>query len=68
MKVMFHGEEIELDDKIEKGEKELDMTTFFDELEDTIELTDYIDLIKEKEKEYDLSQTKEFKAGDFDYE
>lgn len=66
MKVMFHGEEIELDDKIEKGEKELDMTTFFDELEDTVELTDYIDLIKEKE--YDLSQTKEFKAGDFDYE
>lgn len=66
MKVMFHGEEIELDDKIEEGERELDMATFFDELEDTIELTDYIELIKEKE--YDLSQTKEFKTGDFDYE
>jgi len=40
MKVMYHGKEIELDDTIEPGEKELDMLT---PVEDDIEKTQEYD-------------------------
>lgn len=53
MKVLYHGQEIELDTNMEKGKKELDKLTEEEttniDLEDTIEITE--EMIKEIEKQ-----------------
>ena len=47
MKVMYHGEEIEFKEELEKGEKELD---FLDpEFEDTMELEEIVESINKEE-------------------
>ncbi len=45
VKILFQGEEIELDNEIEPGEKELDLLQR-DVFEDTIDLTKTIEQIK----------------------
>lgn len=60
MKIIYNGEEIELDDTLEPGEKELDTIDGFDTaLDDTLDLTDEINRIKEIEFE---------DTGEIDYE
>lgn len=60
MKIIYNGEEIELDDTLEPGEKELDTIDGFDTaLDDTLDLTDEINRIKEIEFE---------DTGEVDYE
>ena len=46
MKVMYHGEEIEFKEELEKGEKELDLDL---ELENTIELEEIVENINKEE-------------------
>ena len=59
IKVLYNGEYIELEDKIEKGSKELDMLIDEDDLEETQEFN--IDLDFENTYEYDFSSLEETK-------
>lgn len=45
VKILFQGEEIELDNEIESGEKELDLLQK-EVFEDTIDLTETVEQIK----------------------
>lgn len=45
VKILFQGEEIELDNEIESGEKELDLLQN-EVFEDTIDLTETVEQIK----------------------